>query len=79
MSDGAGEKSKSFAAYSPSEARVAAAHWLANFREHGPLRISSIRVTEENDLFIATVAYSDMVVETTPRYFENYRPLLKSA
>ena len=41
------EKSKSFAAYSPGEARCAATQWLGDFEDHGPLRITSIRVIEE--------------------------------
>jgi hypothetical protein len=73
------EKSKSFAAYTPGEARTAAAQWLRNFKDHGPLEISSIRVTEERELFVATVAYSDMVVKQSPRYFADYQPLRKSA
>jgi hypothetical protein len=74
-----GEKRKAFAAYTPGEARTAAAEWLRNFRDHGPLNISSIKVTEERDLFVATVAYSEMTIETTPQYFENYQPLRRSA
>lgn len=74
-----GEKRKAFAAYTPGEARNAAAEWLRNFRDHGPLNISSIKVTEERELFVATVAYSEMTVETTPQYFENYQPLRRSA
>ena len=62
------EKSKSFAAYSPGEARLAATLWLGDFKDHGPLRIKSIRVTEERDLFVATVAYSEGKVENSPRY-----------
>jgi len=73
------EKSKSFAAYSPSEARSAATKWLGNFKDHGPLRIGSIRVTEERDLFVATVAYSEMPVERSPRYFDDYTPLRPSS
>ena len=79
MSSQAVEKSKSFAAYTPSEARTAAGTWLRNFKDHGPLKINSIRVTEERELFVATVAYSEMTVETTPQYFANYQPMLKSA
>ena len=74
------EKRKSFAAYTPSEARAAASNWLRNFKEHGPLEIKSIKVSEERDLFVATVAFLEMTVEKSPRYFENYQPvLLKSA
>jgi hypothetical protein len=79
MSAVGGEKSKSFAAYTPGEARAAATLWLRNFKDHGPLKISSIRVSEERDLFIATVSYSEMVVETTPRYFADYQPLLRKS
>jgi hypothetical protein len=79
MSSLGGEKSKAFAAYSPSEARSAATQWLGNFKDHGPLKIQSIRVTEERELFIATIAYSEMTVETSPRYFANYIPLRTSA
>ncbi len=79
MSSQVGEKSKAFAAYTPGEARTAAAAWLRNFKDHGPLKINSIRISEEHDLFVATVAYSEMTVETTPRYFENYQPQFKKA
>ena len=68
------EKSKSFAAYSPGEARSAATQWLSDFTDHGPLRIMSIRVTEERGLFVATVAYSEMTVESSPRYFADHKP-----
>jgi hypothetical protein len=70
------DKRKSFAAYTPSEARAAASQWLRNFKEHGPLQIKSIKVAEERDLFIATVAYAEMTVEATPQYFPNYQPIL---
>ena len=73
------EKSKAFAAYTPGEARTAAAQWLRNFKDHGPLKINSIRVTEERELYVATVAYSEMTIEQTPQYFANYQPLRKSA
>lgn len=77
------DKRKSFAAYTPGEARAAASQWLRNFKEHGPLQIKSIKVAAERDLFVATVAYAEMAVETTPQYFPNYQPvlptLLKSA
>jgi hypothetical protein len=66
------EKSKSFAAYSPGEARSAATQWLGDFKDHGPLRITSIRVTEERGLFVATVVYSEMKVESSPRYFADF-------
>lgn len=73
------EKSKAFAAYTPAEARKAATDWLRNFKDHGPLKIDSIRVTEERDLFVATIAYSEMTVEATPRYFADYEPIAKPA
>jgi hypothetical protein len=79
MSPQGGEKSKAFAAYTPGEARTAAAAWLRNFKDHGPLTINSIRVSEERDLFVATVAYSEMTIETTPRYFADYQPQFKKA
>jgi hypothetical protein len=79
MSSQAIEKLKSFAAYTPGEARTAASTWLRNFKDHGPLKISSIRVTEERELFVATVAYSEMLVETTPQYFAHYQPMLKKS
>lgn len=79
MSAQRGEKSKAFAAYTPGEARTAASAWLRNFKDHGPLKIDSIKVSEERDLFIATVAYSEMTVEETPRYFEDYQPQFKKA
>lgn len=72
-------KRKSFAAYTPGEARTAAAEWLRNFKDHGPLDIKSIRVSEERDLFVATVAYSEMTVEESPRYFADYQPQFKKA
>jgi hypothetical protein len=74
-----GQRSKSFAAYTPGEARTAAAEWLRNFKDHGPLKISSIKVTEERELFVATVDYSEMTVETTPQYFANYQPLMRKS
>ena len=67
VNSSAGEKSRAFAAYTPGEARTAASLWLRNLNDHGPLNISSIRITEERDLFVATVAYSEMTVETTPQ------------
>jgi hypothetical protein len=36
------EKSKSFAAYSPGEARLAATLWLGDFKDLGPLRIKHL-------------------------------------
>ena len=79
MSPQGGKKSRAFAAYTPGEARRAAAEWLRNFKDHGPLEISSIKVSEERDLFVATVAYSEMTVEKTPQYFADYLPMRKSA
>jgi hypothetical protein len=79
MGPDAGEKSKSFAAYTPGEARTAAAEWLRNFKDHGPLKISSIRVTEERALFVATVAYSEMTIESSPQYFSNHQVISKTA
>ena len=79
MGPDAGEKSKSFAAYTPGEARTAAAEWLRNFKDHGPLKISSIRVTEERELFVATVAYSEMTIESSPQYFRDYQAISKTA
>ncbi len=77
------EQRKSFAAYSPSEARAAASSWLRDFTAHGPLEIKSIKVAEENDLYVATVAYAEMTIEKSPQYFADYEPvlptLLKSA
>lgn len=70
------EKRKAFAAYTPGEARTAASQWLRNFKEHGPLDIKSIKVAPERDLFVATVIYGELTVETSPRYFENYEPLM---
>jgi hypothetical protein len=69
------DMSKAFAAYTPGEARKAATEWLRNFKDHGPLKIKSIQVTEERDLFVATVAYSEMAIEASPRYFEDYEPV----
>ena len=59
-------KRKSFAGYTAGEARTAASDWLRNFKEHGPLEIKSIRVTEDSDLFVATVTYGRQPVETPP-------------
>ena len=73
------EKRKSFAAYTPGEARAAASSWLRNFKEHGPLEIRSIAVAPERDFYVATVAYAEMTVEATPQYFADYRPMLRSA
>jgi hypothetical protein len=72
------DKRKSFAAYTPGEARRAASDWLRNFKEHGPLEIKNIKVAAKRDLFVATVAYAEMTVEATPQYFLNYQPILPS-
>lgn len=75
-----GKRRKSFAGYTAGEARKAASAWLGNFDEHGPLDIKSIRVAERQDQFVATVTFSEMVVEQTPRHFPGAQPvLLKSA
>jgi len=75
------KRRKSFAGYSAGQARAAASSWLANFEEHGPLDIKSIRVTEDRHYFIATVIYADAPAEPAPpQYFADYEPvLLKSA
>jgi hypothetical protein len=70
---------KEFAAYTPGEARTAASQWLRNFRDHPPLDIRGIRISEERDLFVATVTYTEMTVEETPQYFPNYQPQFKKA
>ncbi len=70
-----GEKLRIFTGKSAGQARTCACDWLRNFRDHGPLKIKSIRVSAEDDHFIATVAYSEMPIETSPRYFENYEPV----
>jgi hypothetical protein len=72
------EKRKTFAAYTAGEARKAASDWLHNFKDHGPLEIRSIRVTENRDVFTATVYYAEMAVEETPQYFPDYRPIYRS-
>jgi len=72
------EKRRSFIGITPWEARGAASLWLSDFTEHGPLDLQSIRVHEEGDFFVAWVVYSEMAVESSPRYFED-RPLRKSA
>ena len=75
------KKRKSFAGYSAGEARASASAWLRNFKDHGPLEIKSIKVTEDRTYFIATVVYAEMAVEPPPpQYFADYEPaLLKSA
>jgi hypothetical protein len=81
------EMRKSFAAGTPTAARLAASAWLGDFAAHGPLDLRSIRVVEEGDAFAAVVTYREMEVETTPRHFGNEpvrlpratMPLLKSA
>jgi hypothetical protein len=70
---------KSFTAESPGLARAAASAWLGDFSAHGPLHLRTIRVVEEGEVFAAIVTYSEARVETTPRFFDNYVPLLKSA
>lgn len=72
-------KRKEFAAYTAGEARTAASAWLKNFKDHGPLDIHGIRTSEDRDLFIATVTYTEMTVEETPQYFPNYQPQFKKA
>jgi hypothetical protein len=74
-------KRKSFAGRSAGEARAAASDWLRNFRDHGPLEIKSISVSEENRRYVATVIYGEMAVEPAPpQYFADYRPVfLKTA
>jgi hypothetical protein len=75
------KKRKTFAGYTAGEARKAASDWLRNFRDHGPLDIKSISVSEENKFFVATVLYAEMELEPAPpQYFAHYQPaLLKSA
>ncbi len=75
------KKRKSFAGYTAGEARTAASDWLRNFKDHGPLEIKSIRVSEERQYFVATVTYAEMAAEPAPtQYFADYEPvLLKSA
>jgi hypothetical protein len=76
------EMRKTFPARSPSAARVAASMWLNDFRQHGPLRIRSIRVIGDDDRFEAVVTYSEMkpVIPEGPRLSPpSKEPLLKSA
>jgi hypothetical protein len=75
------EKRKSFAGYTAGEARTYASDWLRNFKDHGPLDIKSIRVSEDRDHYVATVIYSEMTLEPPPpQHFADYQPvLLKSA
>jgi hypothetical protein len=73
------EMRKSFTAESPGRARAAASAWLGDFSAHGPLNLRTIRVVEEGEAFAAVVTYSEAKVETTPRYFDKYVPMLKSA
>jgi hypothetical protein len=70
------EKRKAFTGRSAGQARTYACDWLRNFRDHGPLDIRSIRVSEEGGYFIATVTYADMAIEAAPQYFANYEPVL---
>jgi hypothetical protein len=73
------EMRKSFAAASPGEARNFACEWLRNFADHGPLDLKSLRVREERELFVATVVYDEMTVETTPRHFPDYEPVYRKS
>jgi hypothetical protein len=74
MSGDATAQSKSFPGESPNAARDAASEWLRDFSAHGPLDISSIRVSEEGDTFVATVTYTNAKIEITPRHFpDNHR------
>jgi hypothetical protein len=75
------KRRRSFAGYTAGEARAAASNWLRNFKEHGPLEIKSIKVTEDRTYFIATVTYAEMPAEPRPpQHFADYEPvLLKSA
>jgi len=63
------KKRKIFPGESPAAARDAASKWLRNFDIHGPLDITSISVSEDEDRFIATVIFTNASIETTPRYF----------
>jgi hypothetical protein len=73
------EMRKSFTAESPGKARAAASAWLGDFAVHGPLNIRTIRVIEDGESFAAIVTYSEAKVETSPRFFDGYVPLKKSA
>ena len=79
MPSKAPEQRKIFRAASPSAARDSASEWLRDFRAHGPLDIRSIRVSEKNSAFIATVVYSEAEIETTPRHFPDFAPSARSA
>ncbi len=73
------EEKKTFRGSSPNIAREAASRWLRDFSAHGPLNIRSIRVSEANDAFVATVIYSEATIELTPRHFPDYVPASQTA
>jgi hypothetical protein len=73
------EKRRSFPGVSPPAARNAASSWLRDFSAHGPLDIRSIRVSEKGDHFIATVVFSEAMIELTPRHFPDDQPAEKTA
>ena len=73
------ERKRSFPGESPSAARDAASLWLHDFSDHGPLDIQSIRVSEDGESFVATVVYTDAVIEIAPRHFPDHEPLAASA
>lgn len=77
----AAESRKLFQGGSPRAAREAASEWLRDFSLHGPLEISSIRVSEEGAKFIATVTFSEAEIAIAPRHFPDHAPapLLQSA
>jgi len=79
MSVHAAEMRKSFTGDSPGKARAACSAWLGDFAAHGPLHIRTIRVIEDGETFAAIVTYSEAKVEITPRFFDGYVPLKKSA
>jgi hypothetical protein len=74
-SSDAREQSKSFSGESPDAARNAASEWLRDFSSHGPLDIRSIRVSEEDESFVATVTYTNATIEITPRHFPDHHRL----
>lgn len=51
---------KEFTAESAGEARSAAARWLDDFSEHGPLDIQHIRTSEHQGKFVAVIAYWEL-------------------
>ena len=51
---------KEFIAESAGEARSAAARWLDDFSEHGPLDIQNIRTSEHQNRFVTVVAYWEL-------------------